>query len=55
MVEARAHGHSHDGEGHGHSHGLVDRSITRSHDGLRAVAISLAVLLATSVAQPRSS
>jgi len=45
------HSHSHDGEGHGHSHGLVDRSITRSREGLRAVAISLAVLLATSVAQ----
>ena len=29
---------------HGHSHGLVDRSIVRSHDGVRAVAISLAVL-----------
>jgi cation diffusion facilitator family transporter len=33
--------HSH---AHGHSHGLVDRSITRSRDGLRAVGISLAVL-----------
>jgi cation diffusion facilitator family transporter len=43
--------HSHDGEGHGHSHGLVDRSITRSRAGLRAVAISLGVLLATAVAQ----
>jgi len=30
---------------------LVDRSITRSRDGLRAVAISLAVLLLTSIAQ----
>ena len=49
--EPRAHGHTHVGEGHGHSHGLIDRSITRSRDGLRAVAISLAVLLATSVAQ----
>jgi cation diffusion facilitator family transporter len=36
---------------HGHSHGLVDHSITRSRAGLRAVAISLAVLLATAVAQ----
>ena len=50
-AEPRADSHSHDGEGHGHSHGLVDRSITRSRAGLRAVAISLAVLLATSVAQ----
>jgi cation diffusion facilitator family transporter len=45
------HDHSQDGEGHGHSHGLVDRSITRSREGLHAVAISLAVLLATSAAQ----
>jgi cation diffusion facilitator family transporter len=42
------HGHRH---GHGHSHGLVDRSITRSRDGLRVVGISLAVLLATAIAQ----
>jgi cation diffusion facilitator family transporter len=45
------HGHSHDGEGHGHSHGLVDRSITRSREGLRAVVISLGILLGTAVAQ----
>jgi cation diffusion facilitator family transporter len=50
-AEPRADSHSHDGEGHSHSHGLVDRSITRSRAGLRAVAISLAVLLATSAAQ----
>src|SRR5262249_23757634 len=39
--------HRHDaehGHGHGHSHGLVDRSIVRSRDGVRTVAISLAVL-----------
>lgn len=36
---------------HGHSHGLIDRSITRSREGLRAVAISLAVLLLTALAQ----
>jgi len=36
---------------HGHSHGLVDPSITRSRAGLRAVSISLAVLLATALAQ----
>ena len=51
QAERRADGHSHGGEGHGHFHGLVDRSITRSREGLRAVAISLAVLLATAVAQ----
>src|SRR3954467_10039396 len=44
------HGHGHHGE-HGHSHGLVDRSIKRSKAGLRAVSISLFVLLATSLAQ----
>jgi cation diffusion facilitator family transporter len=38
------HGHSHGPEGHGHSHGLVDRSIVRSHEGVKAVSISLAVL-----------
>jgi cation diffusion facilitator family transporter len=43
-----AHGHEH---GHGHSHGLVDRSITRSRAGLRAVAISLGVLGLTAAAQ----
>lgn len=43
--------HSHAGHGHGHSHGLVDRSIMRSRDGLKTVAISLAVLLVTAVLQ----
>ena len=33
--------HSH---GHGHSHGLVDASIKRSREGVRAVALSLLVL-----------
>jgi cation diffusion facilitator family transporter len=36
---------------HGHSHGLVDAEITRSRDGLRVVSASLAILLATAVAQ----
>ena len=40
--------HHHD---HGHSHGLVDRSILRSRDGVRTVAISLAVLGATALVQ----
>jgi hypothetical protein len=44
------HSHQHDG-GHGHSHGLVDRSIVRSREGVRAVAASLAVLGATAAAQ----
>jgi cation diffusion facilitator family transporter len=48
------HAHPHDGPhtharihgdgGHGHSHGLVDDSIKRSREGLRAVLLSLAVL-----------
>jgi len=48
---AKRGGHSHDGHGHGHSHGLIDRSITRSREGLRAVGISLGVLLVTSILQ----
>jgi cation diffusion facilitator family transporter len=43
-----AHAHEH---GHGHSHGLVDASITRSREGLRAVALALVVLGATAAAQ----
>jgi Co/Zn/Cd efflux system component len=47
------HGHHHDDgdEGHGHSHGLIDRSIVRSHEGVKAVAISLAVLGVAALAQ----
>ena len=37
------HGHTHH-DGHGHSHGLVDRSIVRSREGVRTVAVSLAIL-----------
>jgi cation diffusion facilitator family transporter len=36
---------------HGHSHGLVDASIKRSRDGLRAVALSLLVLGLAAAAQ----
>lgn len=36
---------------HGHSHGLLDASIKRSREGLRAVAFSLGVLTATALAQ----
>lgn len=36
---------------HGHSHGLVDESIKRSREGLRAVGLSLAVLGATAGVQ----
>ena len=49
---SRGHDHSHDGPGgHGHSHGLVDPSIIRSREGVKAVSISLVVLLATTVIQ----
>jgi cation diffusion facilitator family transporter len=49
---ASAPGHSHDHDhGHGHSHGLVDPSIKRSREGLRAVGLSLGVLAATALIQ----
>src|SRR3982751_6593660 len=44
--------HEHQGHGeHGHSHGLVDRSILRSREGLKAVGWSLAILGLAAVAQ----
>ena len=55
--ESHAHGHDHHHEHghehgeHGHSHGLVDRSIVRSHEGVKAVSISLAVLGIAAAAQ----
>jgi len=48
--EQFAHDHEH-GEVHRHSHGLIDDSIKRSHAGMRAVSLSLAVLGLTAVAQ----
>jgi cation diffusion facilitator family transporter len=51
-MSSTAHEHHHEHHhGHGHSHGLVDPSIKRSRAGVRAVAIALAVLAATTVAQ----
>jgi len=56
-VKAHEHPHDHehhhaDGSGaHGHSRGLVDRSIVRSREGVKAVSISLAVLALAAVAQ----
>lgn len=41
----------HEQSEHGHSHGLVDESIKRSREGIRAVSLSLAVLGLTAVAQ----
>jgi cation diffusion facilitator family transporter len=43
--------HSDTHAGHDHSHGLVDPSIVRSRAGVRAVSLSLAVLLVTSLVQ----
>jgi len=43
---AGPHEHSHD-----HSHGLVDASIKRSREGVRTVALALAILACTAVAQ----
>jgi cation diffusion facilitator family transporter len=48
------HSHAHDHRGpdeHGHSHGLVDRTILRSRQGIRAVSLSLGVLALTALAQ----
>ena len=45
------HGHSHGDGGHGHSHGLIDPSIVRSREGVKAVSISLGVLLLTTLFQ----
>ncbi|TMC50041.1 MAG: cation diffusion facilitator family transporter [Chloroflexi bacterium] len=44
VADPDAHEHDHDHGDHGHTHGLVDRSIVRSHEGVKAVSISLAVL-----------
>ena len=49
-MSAHAHGHEH-GRAHGHSHGLVDDSIKRSREGLRAVGFALLVLGLTAAAQ----
>ena len=43
--------HAHRDHHHDHSHGLVDPSIVRSKAGVKAVGLSLAVLLAASLAQ----
>ncbi len=47
-----AHGHrDHQHGAHGHSHGLVDESIKRSREGIRAVSLSLGVLGVAAIAQ----
>jgi divalent metal cation (Fe/Co/Zn/Cd) transporter len=57
-VPEHDHGHSHDHDhphahdaDHGHTHGLVDRSIIRSRQGIKAVSLSLAVLALAALAQ----
>lgn len=45
------HGHAQHHHGHGHSHGLIDESIKRSREGIRAVSLSLAVLAFAALAQ----
>lgn len=47
-MHERAHDHGHS---HGHSHGLIDPSIKRSREGLRAVGLSLAILGVTTAVQ----
>lgn len=49
--EHKHHDHNNAHSEHGHSHGLVDESIIRSKAGVKAVSISLAVLLAASLIQ----
>jgi hypothetical protein len=44
-----------DGGGHGHSHGLVDESIKRSRDGVRAVALSPTILAVAAGPRSRSA
>jgi cation diffusion facilitator family transporter len=43
--------HDYSHAGHGHSHGLVDDSIKRSREGIRAVSLSLGVLGLAAIAQ----
>ena len=45
------HSHADPHRAHGHSHGLVDPSIKRSREGLRAVGLALLILGLTAIAQ----
>lgn len=54
LAHDQSHHHAHDHHGHpdhGHSHGLVDASIVRSREGVKAVSISLGVLLVAAFVQ----
>ena len=50
-MTAHSHAHAHPHGGQGHSHGLVDASIKRSREGLRAVGLALLILGLTAVVQ----
>ena len=50
-MSSQAHAHPHPHGHHGHSHGLVDESIKRSRDGVRAVSLALLILALTAGAQ----
>ena len=50
-IGQREHRQRHAGVAHGHSHGLVDDSIKRSREGVRAVFLALVVLGLTAAAQ----
>ncbi len=49
--EEHVHTHDHADHHQGHSHGLVDESIKRSREGIRAVSLSLVVLGLAAIAQ----
>ena len=51
MTRERSHDDHRSDDGHGHSHGLIDESIKRSREGLRAVGLSLLVLALAAAAQ----
>ena len=51
-IRALSRDHDHHQHGpHGHSHGLVDRSIVRSREGVKAVSLSLGILTLAALAQ----
>jgi divalent metal cation (Fe/Co/Zn/Cd) transporter len=50
-TQARHDGHDREHHEHVHSHGLIDDSIKRSREGIRAVSLSLAVLGVAAIAQ----
>ncbi len=49
--EHEHHHHHEDAHSHGHTHGLVDSSIVRSREGVKAVTLSFAVLFVASMLQ----